>query len=260
MRTRRLLALAAVAVSFAAMAVAPAPAEVGQQAGIRVAFSGKLTPRALPRTGTAPVRVAVGARIVPVEGEPPPQLRRIEIEINRHGRLDRRGLPTCSYGELQPTTTADALRACGDALVGRGHFSSKVLLPEIAPFPSSAELDAFNGTYRGRPAILAHIYGTTPGPISYTIPFTISSSHGEYGLKLSAPMPDFGSEWGYVTGLSLNLGRSFRSGGERRSYLAAGCPAPKGVSIGTFKFARVSFGFGAPTVSSTLLRSCRVRG
>jgi hypothetical protein len=263
MSARRLVALALV-LAMSGLApwavVAPAPAEVGQQGGVRVAFHGKLTPRSLPRSGTAPVRVAVGARITPLAGATPPPLRQITIEINRYGRLERRGLPACSYRELQPTTTADALRVCGDALVGRGHFSSNVLVPEEAPFPAAAELDAFNGTYRGRPAILAHIYGTSPGPISYTIPFSISSSHGDYGLKLTAPMPDVGSEWGYVTGLSLNLGRSFRAGGERRAYLAAKCPAPAGVSVGTFNFARASFDFGATTVRSTLVRSCRAKG
>ncbi len=68
---------------------------------------------------------------------------------------------------------------------------------------------------RASPAILAHVYGTEPIPTSYTIPFTISSAKGDYGTTLTAPMPDVGNEWGFITGLSLNLGRSFKDHGER---------------------------------------------
>lgn len=234
--------------------------EVGQGGGIRVIFKGKLTPRALPRTGLAPVRVAVGATIVPLPGTTPPPLRKISIEINRHGHFQPQGLPVCRYEEIQPATTASAFRACKGSLVGKGHFSSTVLQPEAAPFPSDGTLYAFNGTYKGRPAILAHVYGTEPIPISYTIPFTISSAKGDYGTTLTAPMPNVGNEWGFITGLSLNLGRSFKDHGKRTSYLGAGCPAPKGIAVAPFNFARATFHFGAEKISSVLSRSCRARG
>ena len=234
--------------------------EVEQGENVRVTFRGNLTPRSLPRDGLAPVRVAVGAGIAPTAaGAAPPALRHISIAINRHGVLDSRGLPVCHYNDVQPTTTANALAACGASLVGKGSFSAAVLLPQAAPFPSDGELYAFSGTYRGKPAILAHVYGTTPLPTSYTIPFTISSSRGEYGTVLSAPMPTLDSEWGYVTGLSLNLGRRFSYRGERRSYLSAACPAPRGVNSAPFDFARAIFDFGSGTLTSTLSRSCRPR-
>jgi hypothetical protein len=75
------------------------------------------------------------------------------------------------------------------------------------------------------------------------------------------PPTGIGPDWGYVTGISLNLGRSFSFHGKRHSYLSAGCPAPKGVSIVSFPFARASFGFaGGQTLTSVLTRSCRARG
>jgi hypothetical protein len=73
-------------------------------------------------------------------------------------------------------------------------------------------------------------------------------------------MPLADSEWGYVTGLSLNLGRSFKVRGVRRSFLTAGCPAPKGFGLAPFDFARATFYFGTGRISSTLSRSCRARG
>ena len=237
----------------------PAQAEVSQGPNLRVIFKGRLTPRALPRTGLAPVRVAVGATIVPEAGATPPSLREMRVEINRHGHFQLAGLPHCRFEQIQPSNTANALRACRSSLVGRGHFSSTVLQPDAAPFPSDGTIYAFNGTYKGKPAILAHIYGTEPIPVSYTIPFILSRARGTYGTTLTATMPNFGQEWGFITGLSLNLGRSFTADGVRRSYLVAGCPAPRGFATASFDFARATFSFGSARVSSVLSRSCRAR-
>jgi hypothetical protein len=258
---RQVLALFLATALLALALLAPAAyTEVTQGTNVRVIFKGKLTPRSLPRTGLAPFRVAVGATIVPAEGTTPPSLRRIQIEINRHGHFDLQGLPVCRYDEIQPSSTANAISSCKSSLVGKGSFSSTVLQPEASPFPSQGALYAFNGTYKGKPAILAHVYGTKPIPTSYTIPFTISKASGDYGTTLTAPMPNVGNEWGFITGLSLNLGRTFHYRGQRRSYVTAGCPAPKGVAIAPFDFARATFDFGAEKVRSVLSRSCRAHG
>jgi hypothetical protein len=236
-----------------------AQAEIKQQDGLRVTFNGKLTPHALPRSGSAPVKVAVGATIAATNGATPPQLRKIAIAINRNGRFTPQGLPLCSLDKIQPSTTEDALRACRSSLIGEGSFSAKVLLPQQAPFPSVGKVFAFNGTFQGKPAILAHVYGTQPIPTSYTIPFAIGSAKGTFGTVLSASLPQVTSEWGYVTGLQITLGRTFSSHGKKRSYLSAGCPAPKGFPGAVFPFAKASFAFGGRgTLTSVLTRSCGV--
>ena len=237
-----------------------AQAEVVQSGHLRISFRGALTPRALPRRGSAPVRVAVAAEIASTDGRQLPQLRQIAIAINRSGHFDPRGLPVCHLREIQPATTANALEACRRSLVGQGHFSAKVLLSQQAPFPSAGKIFAFNGVLHGKPAILAHVYGTDPVPVSYTLPFEIRPSRGTYGTVLHASLPAVTGNSGYITGLSLALGRTFSSGGRKRSYLSAGCPAPTGFPGAVFPFARASFGFGGKTLTSTLTRSCRTRG
>lgn len=261
LRRRPALALCAALALLALSLLAPsAYTEVTQSTNVRVIVNGKLTPRSLPRSGLIPVRVAVGATIVPSAGTTPPSLQEIKIEINRHGRFDLKGLPVCRYDEIQPSSTANAMSSCKSSLVGKGHFSSTVLQPEASPFPSEGALYAFNGTYKGKPAILAHVYGTKPIPTSYTIPFTISSAMGNYGTILTAPTPNVGNEWGFITGLSLNLGRTFQARGERRGYISAACPAPKGFTVASFPLARASFAFAdGRTLSSVLNRSCTVR-
>jgi hypothetical protein len=60
-------------------------------------------------------------------------------------------------------------------LVGTGTFATKILLPQQAPFPAGGKLYAFNGRYRGHPAILAHVFGTEPVPTSFTLPFEMTT-------------------------------------------------------------------------------------
>jgi DNA-binding beta-propeller fold protein YncE len=228
---------------------------------VQVSFGGRLTPHSLPRHGTAPVGIVVDARITGTKGGAPPQLRRIAIAINRNGQLSAEGLPVCRESQIQPSTTSGARAACGEALVGEGHFAANVKLPEQSPFPSSGKVLAFNGRLHGRPAILAQIYGTQPAPTSYVLPFSIRSSHGTYGTVLEASLPQATGDWGYVTGLKMNLRRSFRYHGKRHSYLSAGCPAPAGFPSAVFPLARTRFAFaGDLNVTSILNRTCTAKG
>jgi hypothetical protein len=238
-----------------------AQAEVTQKGHLRVTFEGQLTPHTLPRQGAAPVKVSVGAKIAATNGKTPPQLRRISIAINRNGRFEPKGLPVCALRAIQPSTTADALAACGSSLVGEGHFAANVMFSAQAPFPSQGKVYAFNSTLHGHPAILAHVYGTEPVPTSFTLPFELKPAKGTFGTVLTASLPEVTGNSSYVTELQLSLGRSFSSHGKRRSYLSAGCPAPKGFPGAVFPFARASFGFAKGTsVTSTLTRSCGARG
>jgi hypothetical protein len=238
-----------------------AQAVVIQRAGIKVSFEGKLAPKNLPRHGSAPVRVAVGAKIAATEGKDPPQLRTISIAINRYGHFDPTGLPVCTERDIQPATNQNALKACRDSLVGVGSFSAKVLLSQQSPFPAEGKMYAFNGRVHGRPAILAHVYGTNPVPTSFTFPFELRPQKGTYGTVLKASLPQATGNSGYITGLSMNLGRNFSYRGKRHSYLTASCPAPKGFSKAVFPLAHAGFYFkGGRSLGSTLVRSCGVRG
>jgi DNA-binding beta-propeller fold protein YncE len=236
--------------------------ETIQRGSYRVAVDGQLAPKALPRSGSAPVRFSLSTKISSTEkASAPPQLRQIKIEINRHGRIDTTGLPLCDVDQIQPATNAAALEACRDSLVGEGRFSANVLISQQAPFPSNGKVYAFNGKWKGHPAILAHVYGTSPVPTSSTIPFLIGSAgKGTYGATLTASLPQVTSKWGYVTGISMDLGRRFSYRGKGRSYLSAGCPAPEGSSLAVFSLARTSLSFeGGRKMTSVLSRSCKVR-
>jgi hypothetical protein len=236
--------------------------EIVQRGRIRVALDASFAPTRLPRHGAAPIRLSVGAKISATRrGEEPPQLRRLTIAVNREGRFDPTGLPVCRLRDIEPSTTANALKACRGALVGEGRFAADVGISHQSPFPQGGKLYAFNARLHGRPAILAHVYGTDPVPTSYTLPFEIGKAKGAFGLLLRASLPQVTGDSGRVTDLSLDLGRSFRYRGRRHSYLSAGCPAPKGFPGAVFPLARVKLAFaGGKTLSTTLTRHCTARG
>jgi hypothetical protein len=237
-----------------------AGAEVAQEGNLRVSFIGGIAPHSLPRQGVAPVKATLSGEIKTTDGLAPPQLRTMSLAINKNGRLNYRGLPVCHYHQIQPASTNEAIETCPDSVIGKGQFKAHVVLPEQSPFPSSGKVVAFNGTFHGDHVVFAHVYGTVPLPQSSVLVFRLARASGNYGATLTAELPQVAADWGYVSGVSLSLGRTFHYHGRTRSFLSAGCPAPAGFPGATFVFAKASFGFeDGRTLSSTLTRSCAAR-
>ena len=236
--------------------------ETVRQGALQVSFGGSVSPSSLPRTGTTPVAVTIRGHVRSLAGGPPPSLRRIAIEVNRVGVLDRTGLPTCPLGRLRASSTANALAACRDALVGEGRVRGVLVLPEQEPTPFGGRVVAFNGRLPdGRPAILAHLFTSRPAPLTFVLAFALGHASGTFGTRLVATVPARTRQTAHITSFALRLGRVFSVAGERRGFLSAGCPAPEGFSGATFPLVRASYGFvGERTVADTLVRTCHARG
>ena len=182
-----------------------------------------------------------------------PQLKAIAIAINRAGTLNVKGIPHCRINKINPSTTQQALAQCRSSLIGEGRFSANVVLPEQSPFPSQGRLLAFNGQIGRKPAVFAHVYGTQPLATSYVFAFKVRKTRGTFGTTLEASFPKATGDWGYITGISLNLFRS--------RFMEAGCPAPQGFSKVAFPLVKTSFDFaGGLDIESTLNRSCQAKG
>ncbi len=235
---------------------------VVRKGNLQVKVSGGLTPKRLPREGTAPVAVSVAGEISTTDKSPPPELEDLKIELNRHGGIETKGLALCRAEQINPASTQRALQACRSALVGQGSFSVEAILSGQDPYPTTGKLLLFNGTYKGKHALLGQIYSAHPFATSFVIPFLIAKQpKGRYGLTLSAKLPVALTSWGRVTGLSMRLHRTYSYQGKRRSFASAGCPAPKGFGGALFTFARTSFHFaGGRRISETLTGHCGVRG
>jgi hypothetical protein len=247
---------------MAIMGVAAASAAVVQQDGIRITVLSQIQPFKLPRVGTAPIAVFIAGHIATPSGAVPPQLQRMSIKVNRHGVLQSRGLPTCTFAELQPGSTERAFAKCADALVGSGRFWATIVLPDQRPYPTRGRLLVFNGKRNGRPVLFAHIYTKSPFNTSFVITFGIKSiAKGTYGTELNASLPEALGTWGFVDRIKLTLSRTYTVGERRRSYFNAGCPAPSGTETTSFPLAQASFEFsGGREVTLGVSKSCRVDG
>lgn len=254
---RRVVLLAGL---ISVLIAATASAELTQKGNIFIRFDGGVTPRSLPRDSLAPIGVRIEGTIRAPARQTPPALRKIKVALNRAGKLDTRGLPICSEGRIKTASAADALAACGSALVGAGGITAVTSLPEQPNYLLRAEMLLFNSVLAGRPAILAHIYQHSPVPNTKLVVFHIRRSPGTFGTVLEATLPESVNRNGYLKSIYLQLQRNFVFQGRRHSYLSANCAAPHGFTAASFPFARASMTFdGGRTLSSTLVRSCRVR-
>lgn len=253
--------LATIAVVLA-VTVSLARAELTERGDLFIRFDGGIAPNALPRHARAPIAVHISGTIKTLSGARPPSVRRISIAINRGGRLDAYGLPVCERSQIEPSTSREALDRCAPALVGTGYYIGEVAFPEQDEFRSRGRVLAFNGLVDGERVIFAHVYSTDPVPITRIIVFHVHERDtGTYGTTLSGNLPPALIRWGYLKEIVLNLHRDYTYRGQRRSYLTAACKAPAGFPGATFSFAHATMAFAdGRTLSSTLTRSCRVRG
>jgi len=238
-----------------------AHAELAEHGDLFIRFSGGIAPNALPRHDRAPIAVRMTGVIKTLSGERPPSVRRISIALNGGGKIDSRGLPVCERRQIEPSSSQEALERCRDALVGTGSYDADIAFPEQDAFRSRGRILAFNAVVDGEEAILAHIYGPDPVPITRIIVFRIRETEGTYGTIISGSLPRSLIRWGYLKSISLDFRRTYLYRGDRRSYISAACAAPAGFPGAVFPFARASMAFeDGRTLSSTLTRSCRVRG
>lgn len=238
-----------------------AKAELSQNGNVRISFSGDFSPHSLPRDRPAPVTIDVRGAIGTTDGSHPPAVRRIEIAINRHGRLFTQGLPACTDAQLQATSTETALRRCRSALVGHGRFGAEVDFPSTGPIAASGPVLAFYGRSDGKQALFLHLYLTAPVRTTFILPLTISNRGGNlFGTVLSAKIPTLAGGLGSVTKIDLTIRRDFTYRGQRHSFISASCPAPPGFTGASFSLARGSFYFAdGRKLETTLARDCRVR-
>lgn len=260
MRRTSLIAIALL-VALGVAGVARGDSVNVKEGNILVSFDGGIAPRALPRAGLAPVAVTIDSSFKSAEGaDPPPQLRTISIEINRAGKIFDRGLPSCRVRKVQPATITAAKRICRDAIVGSGHVQVRIHLANQPPFTFTGPMLVFHAKRSGgERRLLAQVYGLKP-PSAFVLNFRISEKPGEFGTVIKTSLPQSARKWAYVTHFDMKLRRIYSYGGQRHSYVNAGCAAPDGFPGAVYKFARASFGFaGGKNVSTTLVRDCTVR-
>jgi hypothetical protein len=230
------------------------------QKGNLIAYlDGGLSPLALPRDRPAPVSVHLEGGLQTSDGRPLPRVTRIEIGLPSQGVLSTRGLPSCPARLLRNAKAAEALAACGDALVGRGRLRARVALPNQDPFTAGARVLAFNGRVGGGPAVLLHAYTANP-PTVAVLPLRLRRGSGRFGLALVGALAPALGPWPRLRSFDLTLFRRYSYRGRPRSYLSASCPTAPSLTAGFFSFARLSFRLAeGRNISTGITRGCRAR-
>jgi hypothetical protein len=239
-----------VALAAAALA-APTVVRVGN---LVIKVDGGLTPTALPAHRLAPVTLNVKGEVGTADGSQPPALKEVVLDSDRNAIINARGLPLCHLGPLQARTTAEAVKACPGAIVGRGTGTVRVAFPEQAPFNATGPITIFNGGVRGGvTTMFFHVYVDVPAPTAVVTTLKATKEHdGRFGLHSVASIPVIAGGSGSITRFEMTIGRSFAHAGRRQGFLEARCQG------GHFSArARFRFRSGEP-LTGTFTRPCSV--
>jgi hypothetical protein len=213
--------LAAFAVLLTAGLCATAYAITAEIGPIWVSATATLKPRVLPAHGNAPVFLSSVTRV----GSTPPTLQTLLFQLDKHGTIDTKGLPTCPVAKLEGTTPAEARKRCAGALVGKGTGKALVTMPGRAPFQITSPISLFNGPPSGgRPTLIAHAYETVPSPQALLVPITIERvSKGRYGFRAEVQLPEIAGGYGAATLAEAKIGAIRKRGGREVGYINARC-------------------------------------
>jgi hypothetical protein len=234
---------ALVAVSVAGLAAADAPVKV-RAGNLELTFNGGFTPKALSKTKLTPITLNVSADIKTVDGTHPPALKEFNVETDKNGAIEVKGLPVCTAAKLQSQDTKHAEAICKSAIIGSGQATAEIAFPEQAPIPAKSKIIAFNGGFKGGVTTLfVHAYLTVPTPAAIVTTVKIKKIHnGRYGLSAISTIPKIAGGSGSVTHFNLAI--------NKKGVLLAKCPDGKLQAHGTAVFS------DGTRASAEIIRTC----
>lgn len=237
-----LIAVSAAGVASAAGGGGPVTAEAGN---IKFTFDGGFSPTKLPKKKMAPIVLTASGKIQTKDGSHPPALKTVEVESDKNGTINTKGVPVCKSGQLQSRDTKAAEKVCGSAIIGTGTTSVEIQFPEQNPIPVNSKLLVFNGgTSGGKTTLFIHAYITVPTPAAIVTTVKIKKIHkGRYGLLSVASVPKIAGGSGSVKSFSLKVGN-------KKKVLAAKCPDGKLQAHATAIFA------DGTKASAGIVRTC----
>ena len=221
---------------FATLAAVIAASAVGASAvtvlagNLLIKISGGTSPRALPKTKLAPVSFHGSASVATRDGSHIPAASGTQLLIDKHISLDTTGLPTCKLSQIEASTPAQAMKACGDALLGRGTSTAQVQFPESEPFEAKGPLLAFNGPPSGGGGYAGgyneqfyYVYAAVPVPTALIAVGKVTKASGKYGYEISISIPKIAGGAGSFNGTEFTINRKWTYKGKKHSFLNAEC-------------------------------------
>jgi hypothetical protein len=244
---RKYLMLTMALVGLIALSASAGEKPVTAEAGnIKFTFNGGFSPTKLPKKRMAPIVLSASGKIQTKDGSHPPALKSVEVETDKNGSINTKGVPVCKSGQLQSRDTHAAEKVCGKAIIGTGTTNVEIQFPEQNPIPVNSKLLVFNGGTRGgKTTLFIHAYITVPTPAAIVTTVKIKKiHHGRYGLKSIASIPKIAGGSGSVKSFSLRVGN-------KKKVLFAKCPDGKLQAHATSIFA------DGTKVSAGIVRTCK---
>jgi hypothetical protein len=238
-RARRLGIVTGVLCVAALVCGAVAYAITTQIGNLKVSATAEFQPRAFPKHGMKPATFGSIVRIKSVNGDQPPALKTIVFEFDKHGRINFKGLPTCSEAKLEGTTPSQARKRCGPALLGTGVGKARVEMPGKGSFTISSPISIFNAKPEGgKPTLIAHAYEKVPSPQALLVPITVERiHHGRYGYRSEVELPPIAGGDGAATLAEVSFGRTYKRHGHKVGYAEAECSGGRLQVYGKLLFA-----------------------
>lgn len=231
-RRRQVGVLAVLATIGGAILVAAASASpVTVLAGnLVIKISGSTTPKVLPKSKPAPIGFHGSATVSTRDGSHIPAALGTQLLVDKHIKLDTTGLPTCTLAKLRATAPAQAMKSCGDALLGTGTSTAQVQFPEQSAFEAKGPLLAFNGPPEGGGyggdgynEQLYYVYADVPLPTALIAVGKVSKATGGYGYKISISIPTIAGGAGSFNSAEFTIDRKWTYKGKKHSFLSAEC-------------------------------------
>jgi len=223
-RARGAVALAAVA-AFAVLVAASADGLTLRLGNIIASGDGGFAPTALPRDHDAPIALFGHGRIRTVDGTRPSPLRKLVVELDKHGHAETRGLPKCTKQKLVATTTKQARRICPGAIIGTGYGTALIELPEQRPIEVSSPITVFNAPeMHGNLSGIGHAYLSYPAPTTYLVQAELEKvNHGRYGYRVEVNLPKIANDYGSGIYGRIRFDKKWNYKGKRLSVANARC-------------------------------------
>jgi hypothetical protein len=251
----------ATTIAVAVLVAAGSASAVTVLAGnLLIKINGATSPKALPKNKMAPIGFHGSASVETNDASHIPPALSTQLLVDKHIAIDTTGLPTCTVGKITSASPAAAMKACGDALIGKGTSEAEVQFPEQKAFTAKGPLLAFNGPSSGGYGAdayheqLYYVYAAVPVPTALIAVAKVSKGTGKYGYKISVSIPKIAGGAGSFSGAEFTIDRKWSYRGQKHSFLSAEC------ANGHFG-ARVEVNFGDGTnVIGDVLQACRATG
>jgi hypothetical protein len=212
--------------ALAASGEGPVTVKVGN---LELTANGGFAPTALSKTKQTPISLKAEGEVKEADGSHPPAIREVIIEGDKNAEVHTKGIPACTSGQLQATSTSAALAACKSALIGEGTTTAQVAFAEQKPIDVPSKLLVFNGGEKGgKTTLFVHAYFSNPisGAIVTTVTIT-KHPHGAYSTLAVAKIPQITGGSGSITSFSLEIFKSVKVDGKTINPISAKCVGGK---------------------------------